>query len=46
MTAAILHLRPAARPGIAKPNGATIDFVRMFGLGRRWQASTCLPLAP
>jgi hypothetical protein len=34
MTAAILAVRPAAPPGIVPPNGATGDFVRLFGLDR------------
>jgi hypothetical protein len=32
MTAAILDVRLAARLGIVRPNGATINLVRMFGL--------------
>jgi hypothetical protein len=34
MTAAILAVRPAARPGSVKPNTATTDLVRSLALDR------------
>ena len=34
MTAAILDVRPAARPGTVRARGATTDLVRLFALDR------------
>ena len=34
MTTAILDLRPAARPGINRPDEGTRDLVRLFALDR------------